>query len=148
MRAAGDAGVLFSNSSSGNVLRGNVILANGCSSVLVAGGGTNAGNTVAENCLRNALNALDDEAGAANAFDDGVPGNFWGSLAADGTGYSEACTDRRLGAAPLNDDIGDAHPVEPFPYGVPGVGGSSDRFPLQQCVDFASPVNVSMRIEK
>ena len=144
----GDAGVLFTNSSSGNVLRGNVILANGCSSVLVAGGGTNAGNTVAENCLRNSLNALDDEAGAANAFDDGVLGNFWGSLAADGTGYSEACTDRRLGTPPLNDDICDAHPVEPFPYGVPGVGGSSDRFPLQQCVDFASPGNVSMRIEK
>ncbi|MEE2893088.1 MAG: hypothetical protein VX766_13185 [Pseudomonadota bacterium] len=86
--------------------------------------------------------------GAANAFDDGVLGNFWGSLAADGTGYSEACTDRRLGTPPLNDDICDAHPVEPFPYGVPGVGGSSDRFPLQQCVDFSSPGNVSMRIEK
>jgi hypothetical protein len=131
-------GVTVTATSTGNTIDNNLVLENGVYGAQVFNTGVSSGNTFVDNCFRNSSNVTDGGNGAVNNFDDGARGNFWGSLALDASGYSESCTDDRA----TDDDICD------FAYAIPGVGSSSDNFPLQFCDAFAVTDNVSLQFWK
>jgi hypothetical protein len=138
----GDVGITITTTSVGNVVSDNLVLENANFGARIFNTGTSSANVFTDNCFRNIANADDNETGAVNNFDNGVRGNFWGSLLADGSGYSESCADRRIGAPPLDDDICDTA------YPIPNGGGSSDNFPLQFCSAFDDVANLGLNFSK
>jgi len=129
----GDIGILLNDSATGNAISNNLFLENANYGARIFNTAISANNTFFNNCFRNVINADNNESDATNNFDNGVAGNFWGSLPVDGTGFSESCVDDRT----VDDDICDAA------FNVPGGGNSTDNFPLQKCERFTPALEVT-----
>lgn len=120
-------GLQLTNNSRDNIFDSNLIENNGSEGARIFNTSTNTGNAFTNNCFAQATtNAQDDEtAGAGNAFDNGVLGNYYGSVPA-GSGYSDTCIDA------------DSNNICDVAFTIPGGGGSVDNITLVTCGATAS----------
>lgn len=129
----GEMGILVDNTATNNIFSNNIIVDNLNYGGIIMNTGTNISNSFSNNCFRNTINFNNEETGGSNSFDNGVQGNFWGSLPVNATGFSETCVDDRL----IDNDICDSN------YLIPGAAGSIDNFPLQKCHHFIPSLTVT-----